>query len=142
MSGFRPWKERKGYVHAWLKVCCVNLTAISAALVPFAASAQHYPAKPVRVIVTFSPGGAADTTARVLGQALSTAMGKQVVVDNRSGGGGNIGAELVAQSLPDGYTLLLGASSHTIAPSLYSKLNYDLLKNFAPITLLVSSPLI
>jgi tripartite-type tricarboxylate transporter receptor subunit TctC len=106
------------------------------------ASAADYPTKPIRVVVTVAPGGAADTTARVVGQSLSSALGQHVVVDNRPGAGGNIGAELVAKSPPDGYTLLLGGPQHAIAVSLYAKLNYDLLKDFAPISLLASSPLL
>jgi len=105
-----------------------------------AAAAQSYPAKPIRLVVTFAPGGGADFVARVVGQKLSEAFAQQVIVDNRAGANGAIGNELVAKSAPDGYTLLLGAAGPlTIAPHLYAKLPFDTLKDFAPITLAASS---
>ncbi|MCC7483847.1 MAG: tripartite tricarboxylate transporter substrate binding protein [Burkholderiales bacterium] len=101
-----------------------------------AASAQSYPGKPVRVVVPFPAAGAADILARSIGQELTRRWGQQVVVDNRPGAGGNIGAELVAKSTPDGYTLLLAAATtHAASVSLYSRLAYSLEKDLAPVTL-------
>jgi tripartite-type tricarboxylate transporter receptor subunit TctC len=99
------------------------------------AYAQPYPAKTVRLIVPFAPGGGVDFTARILAQKLSDAWGQQAVVDNRPGAGGIIGTELVAKSPPDGYTLLMGSiGSVSINPGLYRKLPYDPVKDFAPVT--------
>jgi tripartite-type tricarboxylate transporter receptor subunit TctC len=100
------------------------------------APAQVYPAKPIRIVVPFPPAGAADILARSIGQELTRSWGQQIVVDNRPGAGGNIGAELVARSAPDGYTLLLAAATtHATSVSLYSKLPYNLEKDLAPVTL-------
>ena len=118
------------------------LIAMASAFAPTDASAESYPVKPVRMVVPFAPGGAADTTARVVGLALSSALGKPVVIDNRPGGGGNLGAEIVARATADGYTLLLGGTAHTVAASLYSKLNYDLTKDLVAISQLTSTPLL
>lgn len=102
--------------------------------------AADYPTKPVRLIVPFPPGGGSDTLARIAGPKLGEVLGQQVVIDNRPGGGTNIGAEIAAKSQPDGHTLLMGNVSHAINATLYSKLNYNLVKDFAPITLLASTP--
>src|SRR4030081_2752243 len=100
------------------------------------AAAQAYPVKPVRMIVTFAPGGGADFVGRVIGQKLSEALGQPVVIDNRAGANGAIGNEAVAKSAPDGYTLLLGAAGPlTIAPHLYAKLPFDTLRDYAPVAL-------
>jgi tripartite-type tricarboxylate transporter receptor subunit TctC len=100
----------------------------------------QYPGKPVRLIVPFPPGGGTDTLARLMAQKLGEVLGQQVVIDNRPGGGTNIGAEIAAKSAPDGYTVLMGNVSHAINVTLYSKLNYDLIKDFAPVSLLASTP--
>ena len=101
---------------------------------------QGYPSKPIRLIVPFSPGGGLDSVARSLGQKLSTVFRQQVIVDNRPGAGGRIGTVLVAQSTPDGYTLLVvGGSVLITAPALYPKLPYDPLKDFSHISLLASA---
>jgi tripartite-type tricarboxylate transporter receptor subunit TctC len=111
------------------------LGAVSAVL------AQAYPTRPIRFIVPFAPGGSTDTLARTLGIKLGEALGQQVVVDNRAGGNGNIGTDLVAHAAPDGYTILLGYIANlAIGPSLYTKLPYDPVKDFAPITLLAVAP--
>lgn len=102
--------------------------------IPAASHAQAYPAKPIRFLVGFPPGGTSDILARTIGQKLAEAFGQQVVVENRPGAGGNIGAEAAAKSAPDGYTIFMSTTSQAISVSLYSKLNYDLLKDFAPIT--------
>ena len=100
-----------------------------------AAHAQSYPAKAVRLIVPFAPGGGVDFTTRILAQKLGDQWGQQAVVDNRPGAGGIIGTELVAKSPPDGYTLLMGSiGSVSINPGLYRKLPYDPVKDFAPVT--------
>ncbi len=101
--------------------------------------AQSYPAKPIRFVAAFPAGGPSDIVARAIGKRMSEVLGQPVVVENRTGAGGNIGAEAVAKSAPDGYTVLLGGSYLTIAPSLYSKLPFDPEKDFAPIGLLVSN---
>ena len=106
-----------------------------------AAADSAYPTRPVRFIVPFAPGGSTDTLARTLAQKLSDALGQQVVVDNRSGGNGNIGTELVARATPDGHTIVLGYIANLgIGPSLYAKLPYDPVKDFAPVTLLAVAP--
>ena len=97
------------------------------------AAAQTYPNSPVRVIVGFSPGGAADVVGRLIANELSARMGQQFVVDNRAGAGGTIGAEIAARAKPDGYTLMVFTSALTISPSLL-KLRYDTVKDFAPIS--------
>lgn len=99
-----------------------------------AALAQPYPAKPIRMIVGFPPGGGTDVVARVIGQKLGEWYGQTVVVENRAGATGTIGADVLAKSPPDGYSLMMGhANSHAIAPNLMSKLPYDPIKDFAPV---------
>jgi tripartite-type tricarboxylate transporter receptor subunit TctC len=100
-----------------------------------------YPAKPVRIVVTFTSGGAADFTARLVGDKLSDLWKQQVVVENRIGAGGNIGAEAVQKAPADGYTLLLVASAHAFNVALYPKLPFDLLRDFVPLGLLTSTPI-
>jgi tripartite-type tricarboxylate transporter receptor subunit TctC len=101
------------------------------------AYAQNYPAKPVRMVVPFPPGGSLDIAGRLIAQKLTDAWGQPVVVENKPGAGGNIGADFVAKSPADGYTILLGAlSTHAVNPSLYAKMPYDAAKDFAPITLI------
>ncbi len=112
------------------------------ALAAGTAFAQDYPAKPVRVIVTFTGGGAADLTARLIGDRLAELWKQQVIVENRIGAGGNIGVEAVQRAAPDGYTLLLLANTHAINVALYPKLPFDLMKDFVPIALTTSSPIV
>jgi tripartite-type tricarboxylate transporter receptor subunit TctC len=100
----------------------------------------QYAAKPVRLIVPFPPGGGSDTLARMIGPKLGEALRQPIIVENRPGGGTNIGAEVAAKAPADGYTLLMGNISHAINVSLYSKLNYDLVRDFTPVTLLASTP--
>lgn len=100
----------------------------------------QYPSKTVRLIVPYPPGGGTDTLARVLSQRLGEALGQQVVIDNRPGAGANLGVEIAAKAPNDGYTLLMAAISNAISASLYRKLNYDLVRDFAPITLLATTP--
>jgi tripartite-type tricarboxylate transporter receptor subunit TctC len=104
-------------------------------------AAQEYPSKPVRLIVPFAPGGGNDIVARAIAQQLSASLGRQFVVDNRAGAGGVVGAELAAKSPADGYTLFLGGvGSHAVNPNLHTKLPYDPVADFAPITLIASAP--
>lgn len=114
-------------------------------VIPFlfagAAYSQAFPSKPVRIIVTFPAGGTSDILTRILGQKLSESLGHQVVVDNRAGGSGIIGAELVARAAPDGYTLIMGyVGTHAINPALYAKLSYDPVKDFSPVSLVAVAP--
>jgi tripartite-type tricarboxylate transporter receptor subunit TctC len=121
-----------------MKLLFALLVAI-AAIAP--AAAQPYPTRPVRFVVPFAPGGSTDTLARTLALKLSDTFGQQVVVDNRSGGNGNIGMEIVAHSPPDGHTIVLGYIANlAIGPSLYAKLPFDPVRDFAPITQLAESP--
>jgi tripartite-type tricarboxylate transporter receptor subunit TctC len=116
-----------------------TITAIS--LMAISASAQTYPAKQIRYVVPFPPGGATDILARVISQKLNESWGQPVIIDNRSGATGTIGSDIVAKSAPDGYTLLGGTiATHAISSSLNSKLPYHPLKNFAPVTLLATLP--
>jgi len=117
------------------------LVAASVFVAPFAIGQSTYPAKPVRLVVPFPPGGTTDIIARATAQKLSEAWGQQVIVDNRPGAAGNIGSELVARSAPDGYTLLMGTvGTHSINPSLYTKMPYDHVKDFAPVILVAGVP--
>src|SRR5215467_13008857 len=103
--------------------------------------AQTYPTRPVRLIVGFAPGGPADIIARLMGQSLSERLGQQFIVENRPGVGGNIATEAVVRSPPDGYTLLLVVSANTINTTLYEKLNFDLIRDVAPVAGIASVPL-
>ena len=119
------------------------LIALTTLTLAAGTAAGEYPTKPVRMIVPFPPGGGNDTMARTVGQKLSEAFGQQVVIDNRGGAGGNIGAEIAARAAPDGYTLFLGGTgSHGTNPNLHAKLPYDPVKDFAPISLIASAPLL
>jgi len=120
-----------------------NVLVAAGALVALTApaAAQTYPAKPVRLVVPFPPGGSLDFAGRLIAQELTKSWGQPVVVENKPGAGGNIGADLVAKSPADGYTILLGAlSTHAVNPSLYAKMPYDAAKDFAPITLIAVTP--
>ena len=107
-----------------------------------AVDAQTYPVKPLRMIVPFAAGGGTDVIARYLAAGMSESLNRQVVVDNRAGANGIIGTEIVARSAPDGYTLLFVSSPHSVNASLYPKLPYDTLRDFAPISLVANSPYI
>ncbi len=111
-----------------------------AALTPL--HAQSYPNRPVRLVVPFPAGGPADALGRVLADQLNKTWGQPVIIENRGGAGGNLGAEVVARSAPDGYTLLLNASSHVINASLYEKLPYDPIKDFTPVSEVASYMLV
>ena len=123
----------------WIAVfaCCAALAAPGA----LAAAGQEYPTKPIRFVLGFPPGGASDTMARVIGTRLAEGLGQPVVIDNRAGAGGNIAAEIVARSVPDGYTMLLGNNGIlAVNVSLYPKLAFDPVRDFAPVILIASQP--
>ena len=107
-------------------------------LLPLAVQAQDYPNKALRLVVPFAPGGVMDLTARSIAAPLGESLGQSVLIENRPGGGGNIGADAVAKAPADGYTLLVLGDNNTIAPALYAKLNHDVVKDFAPVALLVT----
>jgi tripartite-type tricarboxylate transporter receptor subunit TctC len=120
-------------------VICLAACSLAAAQQP--ASAQNYPARPIRIIAQFTPGTSTDILARVIGQKLTESWGQQVVVDNRPGAGGLVGTELGAKAAPDGYTLTMAVSSgFGINPTLYTRLPYDAVKDFAPITNIALTP--
>ncbi|MBI4204306.1 MAG: tripartite tricarboxylate transporter substrate binding protein [Betaproteobacteria bacterium] len=106
------------------------------------ANAAEYPTRPIRYVVAFAPGGINDIMARIVAQKLNEAWGQPVVVDNRPGAGGNLAAELVAKTTPDGYTFMNISTAHTIAQTLYTKLNYSLARDLTPVVVLGSAPLI
>jgi tripartite-type tricarboxylate transporter receptor subunit TctC len=112
-----------------------TLACVAASLV----EAQPYPSKPVRVLIASSAGSNPDTLTRIIASGLTSALGQQVIVDNRAGAGGNIGAEVAARAPADGYTVFMAHTNHTINASLYRKLNYDLLADFAPVSLMAVS---
>ena len=120
------------------RVVAIALTA-GALLAGFAA-AQNFPARPVRIIVPLAPGGGTDNLTRILAPKLSELLGQQIVVENRAGAGGQIGTDYVAKSAADGYTLLNVDTSFTSNPSLFAKLPYDSIKDFAPVSLLAAAP--
>src|SRR3989440_11567272 len=99
-----------------------------------------YPSKPLRLILPFPPGGGTDILGRLLAERLGANLGQPVVTENRGGAGGNVGAEAAARAAPDGYTIVLVAPSLAISPTLYSKLNYDPVKDFAPVSLVATVP--
>jgi tripartite-type tricarboxylate transporter receptor subunit TctC len=102
----------------------------------------QYPTKPIRMVVAFPPGGSTDLAARALGEKLAAALGQPVIVDNKPGASGNIGADFVAKSAPDGYTLLMAATSFATSPAFFPKLGWDPVKDFAPVSLVATVPII
>lgn len=117
------------------------MAAAAAVAVAPAAQADTYPSKPIRLVVGFPTGGAPDTLARIVSEKISSSWGQPVIVDNKPGAGGNIGAEAVAHAAPDGYTLALGTvGTHSINGALYSKMPYDMVKDFTPVILVASTP--
>jgi tripartite-type tricarboxylate transporter receptor subunit TctC len=126
-----------------LSILTVAATLALAALTPSLASAQNYPSKMVRIVVPFPPGGSTDLLARKLSEKLTVTWKQTVLVENRAGAGGTVGADYVSKSEPDGHTMLLGVTgSNGIAGALYPNLPYDMVKGFTPITAVVSAPLI
>lgn len=119
--------------HAWPMVL---MCAMAAAL---PADAQHYPSRPIRLIVAFAPGGSVDLVARLVAQKAGALFGQTVVIDNRPGAGGRLGAEMAAQATPDGYTIHITSASLVVNAAIYRNLPYDPVKSFAPVTLLAST---
>jgi len=128
--GLWHWAQR------WLAIALVPLLSLWAAPVV----AQSYPSKPVRFILPFPAGGPTDILGRIIGQKLAVELGQSVVPENRPGAGGNIGLEYAAKQPPDGYAIVLAAPTLSISPSLYKKLGYDPLRDFAPVTLVAQIP--
>ena len=128
--------------HRWIGPWLIGVGALVANQTTFAQHdpAQGYPSKPIRLIVPFAPGGGTDLTARVIAQKLTEAWGQPVIVDNRPGANGTIGVDIAAKSPPDGYTLTMISSSHSVNVSLYKSLPYNLIKDLAPITQATTQP--
>lgn len=118
------------------------LTATSLFAVAATAQGQEYPTKVIRIIVPFTPGGGNDILARLIAPGLSETLGQPVIIENKPGASGNIGTEAAARSAPDGYTLLMASNTVTINPSLYAKLPFDLQRDFAPVGMIASVPMI
>ncbi|MEO8104097.1 MAG: tripartite tricarboxylate transporter substrate binding protein [Betaproteobacteria bacterium] len=121
---------------------CKTLVVLIAVAIAAAASAQNYPSKPIRYIIAFPPGGSNDILARIIGARMTETMGPAVIIDNRPGGGANIGAEAIARAAADGYTIGNISATHTINATLYPKLGYDVLKDYSPITRVAEIPLL
>src|SRR2546423_1201731 len=134
-SRFAPWRILVRYTLRMRR-----LIALLALVVSHLALAQSYPAKPIRLIVGLAPGGATDIMARTLTPPLSEELGQPVVVDNRPGAAGSIGASLVAKATPDGYTLFLASSSFTSNAALQANASFDPLQDFSPVTNVASAP--
>ena len=123
-----------------VNVRLMKFALIAAALLPIGAHAQGYPTKPVRILVGFTPGAGVDIAMRLIGPRIADVLGQPIVIDNRPGAGGNIAAELAAKAPSDGYTLFAGGAPAAISQTLYSKLSYDLLKDFEAVALVASVP--
>ncbi|WP_430422203.1 Bug family tripartite tricarboxylate transporter substrate binding protein [Methylibium petroleiphilum] len=127
-------------IHTLTRRRLVQAAALAVAMAGSSAMAQAWPNKPISLIVPFPAGGTTDVLARALGEKLAQSLGQPVIVENKPGAGATLGADFVAKARPDGYTLLMGAVHHTIAPSVYKKLPYDFQKDFAPITTVALVP--
>jgi len=108
--------------------------------VPLAVMAQEWPNKPITFVVPFPAGGGTDAFARPLANQLTKQLGKQIIIDNRGGAGGTVGASIAAKAAPDGYSFFVGAAHHAIAPSMYPNLDYDIEKSFIPVAMIASPP--
>ena len=120
----------------------MRILSFVAFLVAGSALAQGYPTKPIHIVVAFPPGGSTDLAARALGEKLAAALGQPVIVDNKPGASGNIGAEAVAKSAPDGHPLLMAATSFATAPAFFLKLGWDPVRDFAPVSLVATLPIV
>ena len=110
------------------------------AVLPGPDAHAQYPTRPIRLIVANAPGGGSDTSGRIFGAALTQALGKQVLIDNRAGAGGNLAMEIAAKATPDGHTLAMANAGHAVSVGLYKKLGFDLIRDFTPVSLVVTSP--
>jgi len=128
---------------SWLSALAVAAALLGAPSAATSAGPQDYPNQPLKIIVPFTPGGGVDVVARIVAPKLGEALGQSVIIENRGGAGGMLGAASVAQAAPDGYTLLFGTgSTHGTNSSVYAKLNYDPVRDFVPVALVTSSPLV
>src|SRR5436190_8408662 len=125
-----------------MRVLKILAAAVGIAFSAQVAWAQVWPAKSVRMVVAFPPGGSTDLSARALGEKLGAALGQPFVIENKPGASGNIGAEAVAKSAPDGYTLFMAATSFATAPAFFPQLGWDPVKDFAPVSLVATVPII
>jgi len=125
----------------WLALGSALIAAPAHAQSPAPGSRQAYPGKPIRLIVPFAPGGGNDLLARIVSQKFQESWGQPVVIENKPGAGGNIGADFVAKSAPDGYTLLLGTNTLTMNPSIFRQMPFDTEQDFAPVAMLATTPL-
>jgi tripartite-type tricarboxylate transporter receptor subunit TctC len=142
-QGGRPMRSTPRNVNAHIvSGFCALLTLGSAAGLSRDAFSQNYPTKPVRIIVAGTPGASSDIIARLVAAKLSESMGQQFIIENRAGGGGRLGTEIASRAVPDGYTLMLISSAHIAIDAIYKELKYNLVKDFAPISLLGSTPTI
>jgi tripartite-type tricarboxylate transporter receptor subunit TctC len=128
--------------HACFRRRCLVLAVASLATPTFSAQAQTYPSRPIRLVVPFPPGGPTDVLARIVAPRLAERLGQPVIIDNKAGASGMVGADAVAKAAPDGYTLLVNASIHVINPSLYPKQSYDAIADFAAVSNLADVPLV
>jgi tripartite-type tricarboxylate transporter receptor subunit TctC len=134
--------QLKKLVSALATSCLLPVVGTTHAQTQAAGTAANYPGKPVHIVVPFAAGGAVDALARMVAPGLGESLGQPIVVDNRPGAGGNLAADSVAKSAPDGYTLLLTTNGHAISPALYRKLPFDAVKDFSPVTQLLATTLI
>ncbi len=125
-----------------LRAALAAAMGVAGCVIAVPAFAQNYPSKPIRYIIAFPPGGSNDILARIIGARMTELMGQTVIIDNRPGGGANIGAEAIARAAPDGYTVGNISATHTINATLYPKLSYDVLKDFTPIIKVAEIPLL
>lgn len=132
--------RRHGGMESILRPAMVVLGSVCLGLAAVPSFAQAYPAKPIRLIVPYAAGGGVDTLARLIAPRLAERLGQQIVVDNRGGAGGNIGTELAARAVADGYTMVMGAAALTINVSLYAKLPFDPVRDFTAVSLLAATP--
>src|SRR5674476_1458098 len=140
-SAARRPNGRRPKMRYMLQIARLAMAAACLTAAPMVAVAQPYPSRPIHLIVGFPPGGINDIVARIVGQRMSEGLGQAVVVENRSGAGGTIGADWVSKAKPDGYTCLLGSVSNlAMAPSLYGSLPYDPTKDFTPVALVAAAP--
>src|SRR5258706_8449073 len=140
MQKSRSWTDA---VKVWLRVLCAAFVLLPVlAALPGPAAGQTYPNRPIRLIVPFPPGGAADILARLIGGKVSEQMGQPVIIENRPGAGGTLGADAAAKSPADGHTILHNTNGAAIAPALYRALPFDAVKDFTPVTQIVASNLV